>query len=59
MKQVHFITYEGIFSDIGITTVYAFFPNGVWDENKLFYEEALKAYPLDEYEWIEIGENDI
>jgi len=54
MKQINYVTYEARFSDIGLDTVYNFYPNGVCDEYKYTYNEALKAYPLDEYDWVEM-----
>lgn len=34
--------------------VFMFYPNGSWDECKLTFEEALKAYPKSKYTWVEI-----
>lgn len=56
MKQINYVTYEARFSDLGLDTVYIFYPDGVWDEYKYTYGEAIKAYPLDEYEWVEMEE---
>lgn len=57
MKQINYVTYEARFSDIGLDTVYNFYPNGIWDEYKYTYEEAIQAYPLDEFEWIEMEDD--
>jgi hypothetical protein len=53
MKKIDYATYEARFDDIGLCTVYNFYPDGVWDEYTYTYSEALEAYPLDEYEWVE------
>lgn len=31
--------------------VYYFYIDGVWDEDKLLYDEALAKYPPKEYNW--------
>jgi len=49
--DVRFICYEYKFTE-GVSTMFKFFPNGVWDEDKLVIEEALRNYPLDQYNWI-------
>ena len=36
----------------GYYTLYQFFPYGVWDEHKLTLKEAIKRYPIDQYEWL-------
>lgn len=54
MKQINYVTYEARFSDLGLDTVYIFYPDGVWDEYTYLYSEAVKAYPLDEYEWVKM-----
>jgi hypothetical protein len=44
------------FSDLGLEEVFCFYPNDVWDEDKLLLSEAEKKYPRDKYRWIEIYE---
>lgn len=31
--------------------VYYFYVDGLWDEDKLLYEEALVKYPPEKYNW--------
>lgn len=57
MKQIEYTTYEARFSDIGLDTVYTFCVDGFWVAYEYTYEEAVKAYPLDEYEWLEISDD--
>ena len=38
----------------GAYTIFQFFPNGLWDEDKLTITEAITKYPLYKYEWIKI-----
>lgn len=33
------------------TRLFIFFFDGEWDEDKLTYEQAIKRYPREEYEW--------
>lgn len=42
--------------DEGIGTMFLFYPEGIWDENKLTLEEALQDYPPTKYEWIHSDE---
>lgn len=35
-------------------TLFQFFPNGVWDEDKLTLNEALKKYPPTKFNWLKI-----
>lgn len=55
-QTIKFIRGNAIFDDIGETTIYYFYPNGVWDDDKLLYEDALIKYPTDQFNWIEIIE---
>lgn len=43
------IEFNTIETDHG--TMYQFFPNGVWDEDKLQLHEAEARYPRDKFEW--------
>lgn len=52
--KITYATGECWFSDIGPEVVYFFYPNGVWDDDKLLLSEALKKYPKDKYEWEEM-----
>ena len=36
-------------------TLYYFYPNGMWDEDKLTREEALINYPPNKYNWIKLS----
>ncbi len=49
--DINFTCYSCIF-DVGNRTLYLFYPDGRWDENKYTLVEALAAYPADKYEWI-------
>lgn len=49
--NINFTCYSCIF-DEGKRTLYLFYPDGRWDENKSTLEEALVAYPTDKFEWI-------
>ena len=37
-------------------TLFQFFPDGVWDEDKLTLNEALKKYPPTKFNWLKIEE---
>ncbi len=52
---INFTCYECRWSDRH-GTMFLFYPNGVWDEDKLAIEEALANYPIDKYEWIHIAD---
>ena len=49
--EIKFICYTAC-SDNGNWTRFSFYPSGEWDEEKYTIDEALKAYPTSEYEWI-------
>lgn len=51
IKDISFTCYACTFSE-GRATIYLFYPEGEWDEDKLSLEEALEAYPITEYNWI-------
>ena len=53
MKKVDYFKYEARLDDMGLVAVYEFCLDGVWDENVYAYSEAVEAYPLGEYEWVE------
>ena len=59
MKQINYVTYKTTFGDgsEGPTDIFLFYPYGVWDEYKYTYAEAVNAYPLDEYEWVEMQDD--
>ena len=46
------------FDDIGKVDIYYFYPDGIWDDYKLIYEEAIKKYPTDKYNWILMKDKD-
>jgi len=50
-REVGFICYKYQWSE-GVGTMFQFFPDGEWDEDKLTLKEALEYYPIDEYEWV-------
>jgi hypothetical protein len=59
MTLIKYIGYETRDkSDTGLYKVFCFYPDGVWDEYKRTYSEAVEAYPFDEYAWVEIEEGD-
>lgn len=35
-----------------------FYTNGVWDEEKYTYAQAVKAYPRNEYKWVRLTKKD-
>jgi len=48
---IYFLCYEYVYSQ-GITTLFLFYPNGEWDDDKNTIQESLVKYPLDKYEWV-------
>lgn len=56
MIDIRYSSYMARFSDLGLEEVFCFYPNDVWDEDKLLLSEAEKKYPRDKYRWIEIYE---
>ena len=32
--------------------IYYFYPNNIWDDDKLSLKEALEKYPKSEFEWV-------
>ncbi len=50
--DISFTCHETTFDDTGKTTVFLFYPAGQWDEDKKVIEEALRDYPVDQYNWI-------
>jgi len=57
--RILFIRQNTWFSDIGDTEIYFFYPDGMWDDDKLILSDALDKYPKDKYDWVEIIEYDI
>ena len=51
LRLIKFTCYEYNYSD-GVTTLFLFYPDGVWDEDKLSLSDALNNYPISEYEWV-------
>lgn len=49
--DITYVTGQTIF-DTGQETIYFFYPNGIWDEDKLTLDEAKKKYPDSKYNWI-------
>ena len=53
------IQFDVKFTDC-VVDIYYFYPDGIWDEDKLTLEEAEKQYPKDKFIWIEsVGENQV
>lgn len=44
--------------DRGQEIIYFFYPDGVWDENKLTFHEAKTKYPKTKYNWILMKDKD-
>ena len=55
--EINFTCYKYKWGD-GVGTMFLFYPEGVWDEDKLTIEEALEHYPVDKYEWIFLEDMD-
>lgn len=53
-KKIDFVAYEAL-SDEGPWRCHLFYPDGVWDEDKLTLEEAERKYPQDQYEWVDVS----
>ena len=52
MKAIDYAVQRDVkFTDCTIDIFY-FYPNGVWDEDKLSLEGALDRYPREEYLWL-------
>lgn len=58
-NRISFIRQNSWFSDIGVTEIYFFYPDGVWDDDKLILSEALDKYPKNKYDWVEVIDYDI
>ena len=50
--DILFNCYQYKYDDTGVCTLFIFWPNGVWDENKYSTDEAIEVYPPSEYNWI-------
>lgn len=50
--DIQYIIGCGVFDDIGKADIYYFYPDGIWDDDKLIYKEAIKKYPTDKYNWV-------
>lgn len=55
--EIEYTSYMTRFSDLGLEEVYCFYPDGIWDEDKLLLSEAIKKYPQLKYKWIKIEED--
>ena len=55
MKDILFNCYTCKF-DEGETTIFLFWPDGEWDENKYMLEEALQEYPVEKFNWVKAKE---
>ncbi len=54
-KQIDYTTYEASSAE-GPWQVYLFYPDGVWDEDKLTLGEAEKKYPPRDYKWVDVSD---
>ena len=55
--RIEYAAYEAL-SDEGPWLCHIFYPAGSWDEDKLTLEEAERKYPKDQYEWVDISEEE-
>jgi hypothetical protein len=55
-KDVTFICYLCDFTD-GQYTIFQFWVDGIWDEDKNTLEEGILKYPLDKWNWM-LAEDD-
>jgi hypothetical protein len=56
--EITFVCYKYNWDD-GVGTMFLFYPNGEWDEDKLTLDEALVAYPSDQFEWINADDSEV
>ena len=56
--DIEFVCYRYTFTGSQIkpiretTTLFLFYIDGLWDEDKLTIEQALKKYPIEKYNWL-------
>lgn len=50
-EEIDFTCYEAYFGSHS-KMIFMFYPNGVWDEDKLARCEALAKYPTSKYKWV-------
>jgi len=55
--DIDFDCYFYAYGDNEKVTLFQFFPNGNWDEDKLTLEEALINYPPAQFNWLKIEED--
>lgn len=55
--QINYTSHESL-SDDGPWTVYFFYPDGVWDEDKLTLKEAEAKYPPKKFDWVKIEDEE-
>ena len=55
-KYVFFVCYPYRDGSGHEFVMYLFYPDGVWDDDKLTEKEALDNYPMSEYNWIQESE---
>ena len=58
MISIKYSSYMTWFSDLGTEEVFCFYPNDIWDEDKLLISEAENKYPQDKYYWVKIDEDE-
>lgn len=57
MIDIHYKKFKFYFSDLGAEDAYQFYKNGECDSCILDEYYALKNYPKDQYNWIEIKDD--
>lgn len=53
-EKVYFTSYTASFDDGICYTIFLFYHNGIWDEYKRLYDEAVEKYPPNKYQWIRL-----
>ena len=56
MKDIKFVDYAYKFGEDSSCTLFLFYPDNVWDEDKSTLLEALEKYPPTEYNWVRFNE---
>lgn len=51
MVNIEYTTCITVFDELEVT-IYYFYPNGIWDDDKLLLAEAQLKYPVNKYNWI-------
>lgn len=56
LTDIHFVDYLYTGADDIQWTMFLFYLDGIWDEDKSTLEEGLKKYPPAKYNWLHIEE---